>query len=63
MIHYKEHLNLVTWNHQNLIQAVFNINIPILDKPDWVRPNSILSQIKTSKKYNFSFFDQVNNII
>ena len=42
-----QHVIQVTRNHQNLIQAVFNTNILILDTPIWVHPNSVLRQIET----------------
>ena len=55
------HVNLVTQNYGDSIQAVFNINILILDIPTWLHPSSILSQIKTIKKCNSSFFYRTTN--
>ena len=49
MADFQEYVNQVTRNHQNSKQAVFNINIPILDTPISVHPNSILSQIKITE--------------
>ena len=40
---------------QGLIQAVFNIGIPILGKLIWACPNLILSKTKTTIKRNSSF--------
>ena len=53
MGNYPEYVKPVTMNHQKSIPEVFEINIPILDTPTWVQPNSILSQIKIIKNSNF----------
>ena len=50
MGNYPEYVKPVTQNHQKSIQEVFEINIPILDTPTWVQPNSILTQIKLNKE-------------
>ena len=53
MGNYPEYVKSVTMNHQKSIREVFEINIPILDTPTCVQPNSILSQIKIIKNSNF----------
>ena len=40
---------------QGLIQAVFDIGIPILGTLIWLCPNLILSKIETTVKRNSSF--------
>ena len=42
-------------NFQGLIQAVFQIGIPIFGTLIWVCPNLILSKTETTIKSNFSF--------
>ena len=44
MANFQEYVNQVTRNHQNSIEAVFNINVSILDTPICVSLNSILIQ-------------------
>ena len=41
---------------QGLIQAVFDIGIPILGTPIWACPHLILSKTKTIVKHNSRFF-------
>ena len=47
-----------------LIQAVFDIGIPILGTLIWVCSNSIIGKVKITKKYNkpFNFLGQVIHI-
>ena len=40
---------------QGLIQAVFDIGIPILGTPIWTYPNLIFSKTETAVKHNSSF--------
>ena len=48
---------------QGLIQAVFDIGIPILGTLIWVCPNLILSKTETTIKHNSSFFYQIGSVI
>ena len=48
---------------QVLIQAVYDIGIPILDTITWVYQNLILNYIKTTNKCNSSFFNHTDNLI
>ena len=42
-------------NIQGLIQAVFDIGIPILGTLIWACPNLMLSKTEATVKHNFSF--------
>ena len=48
---------------QGLIQAVFDIGIPILGTLIWVCQNTILSKTEITIKHNSSFFDQISNVM
>ena len=48
---------------QGLIQAVFDIGIPILGTLTWACPNLILSETGTIIKYNSSSFYQISKIM
>ena len=48
---------------QGLIQAVFDIDIPILGTLIWVLSNPFLIKTGTIIKYNSSFIDQISIII
>ena len=45
---------------QGLIQAAFDINIPILDTEIWMCSNLILIKTETIIKYSSSFIDQIS---
>ena len=48
-------LSFIVRKNQGLIQAVFDIGIPILGTLIWVCPNSIIGKVKTTKKCKTRF--------